>query len=102
MARGLLFHGTQGEAMTEGPPNRRTWRPNLLEILGPPLLVSVTLGLAPFTPEPHLVGKLRWVGGGAHGMAAADWFDLALHGLPWLWLAMAILWVLAHARRHSP
>ena len=28
-----------------------------------PVLFCLTLGLAPFTPEPHLVGKLRWVAG---------------------------------------
>jgi hypothetical protein len=47
-------------------------------------LVSLTLGLAPFVPEPHILGKLRWVAGGAKGMAAMDWFDFALHGFPWV------------------
>ena len=55
-----------------------------------PLVASLTLGLAPFAPEPHLVGKLRWVAGGAAGMGAADWFDLAMHGAPWLWLGVAL------------
>jgi hypothetical protein len=49
-------------------------------------MACLTLGLAPFAPEPHVVGKLRWVLGGARGMAAMDWFDLALHGGPWVWL----------------
>lgn len=52
-----------------------------------PLIASLTLGLAPFLPEPHLVGKIRWVLGGAEGMGSTDWFDLAMHGAPWLWLA---------------
>jgi hypothetical protein len=56
-----------------------------------PLIASLTLGLAPFVPEPHLVGKLRWVAGGAHGMAAMDWLDLAMHGAPWVWLAVAVV-----------
>jgi hypothetical protein len=43
----------------------------------------LTLGLAPFTPEPHLFGKMRWVLGGGEGMAAMDVFDLFLHGTPW-------------------
>jgi len=51
-----------------------------------PLLACLTLGLAPFLPEPHIVGKLRWVLGGAHGMAPVDWFDLALHAAPFAWL----------------
>ena len=49
-----------------------------------PLLGSLTLGLAPFFPEPHLVGKLRWVAGGAGGMQAMDWADLLMHGAPFL------------------
>lgn len=59
------------------------------------LLAALTLGLAPFFPEPHVVGKLRWVAGGARGMGALDWFDLVLHGAPWLWL----LWALGAALR---
>ncbi|MCK6572883.1 hypothetical protein L6V77_17520 [Myxococcota bacterium] len=54
-----------------------------------PALASLTLGLAPFAPEPHLWGKLLWVAGGAVGMQAMDWFDLAMHGAPWLWLLYA-------------
>lgn len=48
------------------------------------LMACATLGLAPFWPEPHVWGKLRWVLGGAIGMKPMDWFDLALHGIPWL------------------
>jgi len=50
-------------------------------------LVSLTLGLAPFAPEPHIVGKIRWVAGGAIGMTGMDWFDLVFHGFPWVFLA---------------
>jgi hypothetical protein len=50
------------------------------------ILLSLTLGLAPFFPEPHIWGKLRWVVGGGKGMAAMDWFDLIFHGLPWILL----------------
>ncbi len=50
------------------------------------LIISLTLGLAPFAPEPHVVGKLRWVLGGAEGMTLMDWGDLLLHGLPWVLL----------------
>ena len=50
------------------------------------IFACLTLGLAPFYPEPHLLGKLRWVWGGANGMQALDWFDLFYHGLPWLLL----------------
>ena len=49
-------------------------------------IACLTMGLAPFVPEPHVLGKLRWVMGGAIGMQPMDWFDLAMHGLPWLLL----------------
>ena len=55
------------------------------------LFVSLTLGLAPFSPEPHVVGKLRWVLGGAAGMSVIDWLDLLLHLTPWLLLLYAVL-----------
>jgi hypothetical protein len=55
------------------------------------LLASLTLGLAPFVPEPHLFGKIRWVLGGAEGMAGQDWFDLLMHGAPFLWLAYELV-----------
>ncbi|MCP9769603.1 hypothetical protein EGI22_17000 [Lacihabitans sp. LS3-19] len=51
-----------------------------------PLMASLTLGLAPFFPEPHVWGKIKWVMGGANGMALMDWGDLLMHGAPWLWL----------------
>jgi hypothetical protein len=58
------------------------------------LVVSLTLGLAPFVPEPHLFGKVHWVLGGAEGMKSMDWFDLVQHGAPWLlFLRAAILQV---------
>lgn len=43
------------------------------------IIGSLTLGLAPFFPEPHLVEKLRMLVNGEL-KAAIDWFDLAMHG----------------------
>ena len=57
------------------------------------VLFSLTLGLAPFKPEPHIVGKIRWVMGGARGMKPMDYFDLFLHGAPFIFLFWS-LWVL--------
>ena len=57
-----------------------------------PTLACLTLGLARFVPEPHVIGKLRWVIGGAHGMRIVDWFDLLFHGAPWLWLAGTLVY----------
>lgn len=46
-------------------------------------IACLTLGLAPYYPEPHIMGKIRWIMGGAKGMAAMDWFDFVFHGIPW-------------------
>jgi hypothetical protein len=51
-----------------------------------PLLLALGLGLAPFFPEPHIWGKLKWLWGGAVGMQPMDYFDLLFHGAPWLYL----------------
>jgi len=54
------------------------------------LLLCLTLGLAPYFPEPHIVGKIRWIVGGANGMKLLDWFDTALHGFPFVLLIRLI------------
>jgi hypothetical protein len=36
------------------------------------IILTLTLGLAPFVPEPHFFGKIRWVLGGANGMQLID------------------------------
>ncbi|MFY0608644.1 MAG: hypothetical protein JXR10_18140 [Cyclobacteriaceae bacterium] len=53
------------------------------------LIMSFTLGLAPFVPEPHIYGKLKWLSGGGVGMSAMDYFDLLFHGTPWLLLILS-------------
>jgi len=55
------------------------------------LLASLTLGLAPFSPEPHVWEKIQWVFSGAQGMRPIDWFDLVLHGTPWVMLFISIV-----------
>jgi hypothetical protein len=55
------------------------------------LFASLTLGLAPFIPEPHIIGKIRWLAGGGVGMGAMDYFDVVLHGAPWLWLLVSLI-----------
>lgn len=54
------------------------------------LIFSLTLGLAPWSP-PHIIGKVQWLMGGAVGMRPMDWFDLVLHGTPWVLLFGVIL-----------
>lgn len=50
------------------------------------LFASLTLGLAPFVPEPHIWANLRWIAGGAVGMGAENWGDTLMHGAPWVLL----------------
>ena len=54
------------------------------------ILACLTLGLAPFFPEPHLWGKINWILGGAHSMQLLDWFDTIMHGLPFILLIRII------------
>lgn len=51
----------------------------------------MTIGLAPFFPEPHIWGKLKWIAGGAIGMQFKDWFDVLFHGFAWLLLIRIIV-----------
>lgn len=46
----------------------------------------MTLGLAPYFPEPHIWGKIKWIMGGAVGMKPVDYFDLVFHGMPFILL----------------
>ncbi|WP_339626486.1 hypothetical protein [uncultured Winogradskyella sp.] len=55
------------------------------------ILLCLTLGLAPFFPEPHILGKLKWLAGGANGMVLKDYFDVLLHGVPFVLLLRLIL-----------
>ena len=47
------------------------------------IVLCLTLGLAPFTPEPHIWEKLRMLVAGDL-RRPVDIFDMLFHGLPWL------------------
>lgn len=49
------------------------------------IIAALTLGLAPFAPEPHIVEKLRMLFSGTLSKPV-DIFDLLLHATPWLLL----------------
>ena len=55
------------------------------------ILLCLTLGLAPFLPEPHIVGKVKWIMGGAVDMKSMDWFDTLLHGFPFILLVRLLI-----------
>lgn len=56
-----------------------------------PIMLALGVGLAPFFPEPHIWGKLKWLWGGAVGMQPKDYFDLFFHGIPWVVLAFLLV-----------
>lgn len=57
------------------------------------VLLCFSLGLAPWwlNDEPHIIGKVKWVLGGAKGMKFMDYFDLVLHGFPWIFLLVKVV-----------
>jgi hypothetical protein len=52
-------------------------------------VLCATLGLAPFSP-PHIVEKLSMLIRG-NLIKPLDWFDLLLHGIPWILLILKIM-----------
>ena len=63
----------------------------LLSALPLPLLVllCLTLGLAPFVPEPHIWEKLKMLAAGELSRPV-DILDLLMHGAPFLLLALKL------------
>lgn len=51
------------------------------------IMISLTLGLAPFVPEPHVIEKLTMLFNGELSKPI-DIFDLFLHGTPWVLLML--------------
>lgn len=58
------------------------------------IVAALTLGLAPFLPEPHVWEKLKMLVGGTL-RRPLDVFDLLLHGLPWLLLILKLIRLLS-------
>jgi len=57
------------------------------------IVLSLTMGLAPFTPEPHLWEKLKMLAEG-NLSRPIDIFDLILHGSAPVLLALKALFTL--------
>lgn len=51
------------------------------------IILCLTLGLAPYTPEPHVWQKLQMLLAGTLSKPV-DIFDFVLHGVPWLLLVL--------------
>lgn len=54
------------------------------------ILAALTLGLAPFVPEPHLWEKLKMLTSGTLAKPI-DIFDLLLHAAPFILLGAKLL-----------
>lgn len=54
------------------------------------VVLCLTLGLAPFVPEPHIWQKLKMLAAGEL-TRPLDIFDLLMHGLPFVLLALRLL-----------
>ena len=54
------------------------------------ILACLTLGLAPFVPQPHIVEKLRMLFSGTLSRPI-DIFDLLMHSAPFVLLAIKAL-----------
>ncbi len=54
------------------------------------ILVCLTLGLAPFLPEPHVWEKLKMLLAGTL-VKPLDIFDLLMHGAPFVVLVLKLL-----------
>ncbi len=53
------------------------------------VILCLTLGLAPFVPEPHVWEKLKMLFSGTL-KKPIDIFDLVMHGLPFLLLILRL------------
>ena len=54
------------------------------------VVVCLTLGLAPFVPEPHIWEKLKMLAAGELNRPI-DIFDLIMHGVPWVLLIIKLI-----------
>jgi len=54
------------------------------------VVACLTLGLAPFVPEPHIWEKLKMLVAG-NLVKPIDMFDLALHAAPFVLLGLKLL-----------
>ncbi|SEP54936.1 RND transporter [Thalassovita taeanensis] len=65
---------------------------------GAVLVICLTLGLAPFSPEPHIWEKLKMLMAGEL-RSGMDIFDMVLHGSPWGLALLKAVRSVAVARR---
>lgn len=62
------------------------------------MILCLTLGLAPFIPEPHVWEKIKMLQAGTL-KNPVDIFDLLMHGLPFVLLLLKL--ILMPRQKHS-
>jgi hypothetical protein len=72
-------------------PNQRVTALAFLDQMPLPILIvlALTLGLAPFVPEPHIWEKLKMLAAGTL-VKPIDIFDLLMHAAPFVALALKL------------
>ncbi len=50
------------------------------------VVLCATLGLYPWSPQPHLVQKLEWLFNSSVEMSLMHFGDMFMHLAPWMWL----------------
>ena len=59
------------------------------------VVAAVTLGLAPFVPEPHVWEKLKMLASGTL-RRPVDIFDFVMHATPWILLIGKVIRMVSH------
>ncbi len=54
------------------------------------IIICLTLGLAPFVPEPHIWEKTKMLMAGTL-IKPIDIFDFLMHGAPWVVLVLKLV-----------
>lgn len=63
-------------------------------------IIAIPLALAPFTPEPHIVEKLRLLIAG-NLTSMTDIFDLLLHSIPAILLLIKLVRTFTQSRQNG-
>lgn len=86
--------------MTEQVKKNSSFKAYLLEVpYFSVLLICLTLGLLPFNP-PHVWEKLQMLFSGTL-IKPIDWFDLLMHGTPWVLLMTKFVFEMQKKRAQS-
>ena len=84
-----LSSGSVPDAIAKG--DFAHWTQSSAHVIPGAQAACLTLGLAPFVPEPHIWEKLKMLAAGSL-VKPIDMFDLALHAAPFVLLGLKLIW----------